>query len=198
MIKLHQKQYNFKHKRIHETIRCQRNFDWNSPIDPEHLEILDEYVQKPGQQQGEHCVTVFKIHNNFEKVNELNKQLKTENEQVLAPLVYVWTSDRTKDDKNFFFAGFHSGMVSKVANDLGYQTGFCLCDTGREFDYDVAWRLWCNDNGLEGPHYHNLEFILSIGHPEPGKDYNDNGSYTDKPDDDHEHYTYNWSELKEL
>lgn len=188
-------QYNFKHKNIHETIRCQRNFDWNNPVSQEHLEILDEYVQKPGQQQGEHTSTAFKIYNNYEKVQELNNQLYQVNEQVLAPLVYVFTSDGTLGEKNPFFAGFNSGMLSKVANELGYQTGFCLCGVGSS---NAKWKSWCRENGLDGPHYNTLEFILSIGHPEPGKEYNENGSYCNESYEDHEHFTYNWSEVKEL
>jgi len=188
-------QYNFKHKNIHETIRCQRNFDWNNPVTLEHLEILDEYVQKPGQQQGEHTSTAFKIYNNYEKVQELNNQLHQVNEQVLAPLVYVFTSDGKLEEKNPFFAGFNSGIVAKVANELGYQTGFCLCGVGSS---NAKWKSWCRENGLDGPHYNNLEFILSIGHPEPGKNYNDNGSYCNEVYEDHEHFTYNWSEVKEL
>ena len=186
-------QYNFTHHNIHETIRCQRNFDWNNQVTPEHLAILDEYVQKPPQQCGERATTVIKIHNNFEKVYDLSMKLDKENWQIVAPLVYVWTSNDTQPDEKFF-AGFHSGIVSKIANELGYQTGFCACGNGGDAQLMKHWSL---ANGLTDDNYHHMEFILSIGHGELDKAYNDNGSYVEDQSS-HTHSPYNWPEVKEL
>ena len=42
-----------------------------------------------------------------------------------------------------------------------------------------------------------MEFILSIGHGELDKAYNDNGSYVEDQSS-HTHSPYNWPEVKEL
>ena len=189
----------FKHQQVHETIRCQRNWDWDTPIEPQHLELIQEYIEKPPQQQGELCFNTVCILNNYSAVDSLQKitthsgssQKQDRNPQshILAPLVIVWTTNMSiyhsvGPVKPHLHAGLHSGIVAQASNSLGYQTGFmgCAPNSGGRF---ISWIQSC---GLDPQMHEEFLFALAIGRGKPGQPYN-----RDHNDDyNHHRVPYNW------
>lgn len=188
-------QLEFKHDQLHETIRCQRNWDWDNQVTPEHLAIIDEYVAKPPQQQGQQTFTVVRIHNDMEKISYLHDRLYSSQTQILAPLVYIWfplhsRSDHIDKQKCIYQLGFHAGLISKLANSLGYATGFCGCgpDLSRWHEVQTKFSLFPEQEHLYP------QFILSIGHGFPDTEYNVDQNH----DFVHDHYEYNWPIVRDL
>jgi len=185
----------YNHDKLHETIRCQRNWDWDNQVTPEHLAIIDEYVEKPPQQQGQQTFSIVRIHNDLEKISYLHDRLYSPQSQILAPLVYVWFPlhpgpnhhDRQKCQ---YQLGFHAGIISKLANSLGYATGFCGC--GPDFS---RWHQVQKKFSLYPPEaYAFPQFILSIGRGKPDTEYNidQNNDFV------HQYFPYNWPPVKNL
>jgi len=159
----------YTHDKLHETIRCQRNWDWDNQVTPEHLAILDEYVAKPAQQQGERMFSVARIHNDMEKISDIHDNLNKSNTQVLAPLVYIWFPLDEHVWDHHLQAGFHAGIISKLANELGYATGFCGCGASENSEWSSITEKY-NLTPVED--YKDPIFILSIGHGKPDTPYN--------------------------
>ena len=195
----------YVHDKLHEVIRCQRTFDWDNQPTAEHVTILDEYAQKPPQQQGFEAATIVKVHNNKPKMQEIESLLGglTPQNHVIAPLVYIWfpiihqrgRQHWQNNSKTWANTGLHAGIVAKLANELGYATGFCGC--GKDSNRLDEWHSWTNANGLKPSELYELPMlILSIGHGLPDTEYNWdpllNGG------DTHEHIPYEWSEIIEL
>ena len=180
----------YTHNKLHETIRCQRNWDWGNQITPDHLAILDEYVAKPPQQQGERMFHVARIHNDMDKVTELHTSLNTPNYHVMSTLVYIWFP-LAGTKSQYHASGFHAGIISKLANELGYATGFCGCGASDNKQWN-KFAVKYNLTPIE--HYSNPMFILSIGHGQPDIEYNrcQLDGYI------HTHHPYNWGEVKKI
>ena len=180
----------YKHNKLHETIRCQRNWDWDNQIKPDHLAILDEYVAKPPQKQGERMFHVARIHNDMDKVTELHTSLNTPNTHVMSTLVYIWFP-LAGTKSQYHASGFHAGIISKLANELGYATGFCGCGASANSQW-YKFAVKYNLTPIE--HYSNPMFILSIGHGKPDTEYNRCQIENNK----HHHHPYNWGEVKTI
>jgi len=189
----------FDNEEVQLTIQCQRNWDWDNPVSPEDLAILDEYVSKPPQQQGEKLFDIVSIHNNYDAVNILQQICFNPGTydyngdpqaHMLCPNVYIWTispsSNQADMEKIMMQVGMHFGIVTRKAMELGYRTGFVACGPHTA----TAWRVWCSQHNVAcGPQLNeNFVVALAVGNPKPGLEYNIDHA-RGYP---HTHNNYNW------
>jgi len=189
----------YDHKEVHETIRCQRNWDWNQPVNSEDIKLLREYLRKPPQQQGARCFNVIEIDNNYQAANRFqnicfnpSSNLTRINPQahMMAPTVFIWTTsdeilDREDANKINLQIGIHSGIIIRRAAEMGYHTGFLGCGPNTP----PAWWGWLTAYGKDTVEHAQFRFAVAVGTPMPDQEYNQNFF---NPQEDHYHHPYDW------
>ena len=164
----------FRDKNIHSTIRSQRNFDWDKPIEQEKFDVLMEYVHKCPQQQGWRTHNIVYIKNNWEMVLDLQTRCFNKDNpigvpypqpQMMAPHVFVFTiNDDLKkiSDQSYINLGLgmHAGIITRVANNLGLESGFTACGP----HIDQSWHGWCRKFGVDHTVHDHFVFALSVGY----------------------------------
>lgn len=172
--------------------RCQRN--WNdTPVTNKDTEaLIDVAISMPSKQARSY----FEIITSTDlKFNRKLRLLATDpddsthplwqNNQVEAPLLFIWTAtkdvlDELKDKAKLFHGneinedgvysvGISSGAVALSANYMGYKTGFCRCFRAE----DVCKLL---EEKINKP-IEKVFLILAVGHPRADIHYNQ--SYDD-------------------
>lgn len=170
-------QEHYQDHNIHSTIRCQKNWNWQHKVEQHKLDVLLEYVHKCPQQQSWRTHNCIHINRNWDAVLDLQtrcfadedpKGLPWPQTQMLAPHVFVFTindqllrSISTPESKNHLTAGIHIGILTRVANNLGLETGFTACGP----HIQASWDQWCKKHNIDQNVHQNFVFALSVGYP---------------------------------
>lgn len=197
----------FNHTEVQTTIQCQRNWDWDNPIKPEDLKLLDEYVQKPPQQQGAKLFGIINIDNNYVAVDRLQvmcfnptsgKKVSNPQTHMLSPTVYIWTYNNTAVQEHgiqkvMMQIGIHIGIVIRKADELGYKTGFIACGPHTM----ISWKSWCHSFDIDSTStgHEHFVFALAVGNGKQSQDYNNDQLIESTT---HYHVPYNWPDFKKV
>ena len=166
---------------IESSQHCQRNWDLDKNIDPEHIKIFEEVVKTVPSKQN---IAYYKVHfiTNRSTIEEIFKwtitgrDRETFNPQVLANLLVVFEDyysvtknipaieENSSSEKYGNYSihidrqqaiGIASGVLSFTANYLGYKTGFCRCFKTEDISPIIGT-------------ISNISLLLGIGIPKSG------------------------------
>ncbi len=133
--------------------RCQRNWDYSTPVTSEDVETLTKVATTmPTKQNVDYFELLVSTNSKFNKMcydiavnpgdpyyDEGDNKLR--NAQVNAPMLMIWVpiydnpliDDRAyptgdyEDEYRDIATGISSGATALAAAQLGYKTGFCVC-----------------------------------------------------------------------